>query len=96
MEPLRERMQLLYNNLPTACASPPKLRIESTAVSENAENRISVISEGAESLWMNDTSSIAGLSQCSTLIVNEEDALDSFAVDDDVSEQIIKNIVTSE
>ncbi|KAL8563722.1 hypothetical protein ACOMHN_063490 [Nucella lapillus] len=90
IEPLRERIQSVYDNLPSACTSPlkrpvqsenepddctsPKQFIDLDLASDDAGNRVSIISEGGESLWMNDSSSVADASRRNSQYSDEENA----------------------
>lgn len=76
-------MQSWYDNLPAACASPPKFRLESSAP-EGAGNRFSAISEGGETVSMAESSSTCGGSQRSSLFVAEDENYNSFAANEDV------------
>ncbi|XP_076450012.1 rho guanine nucleotide exchange factor 39-like [Babylonia areolata] len=107
IEPLRERIQSVYDNLPTTCASPPKRSrtpnevgtptpfqhwidlddVDGGGWEEEGGNRVSVISEGGESLWMNDSSSAAEASQRNSQCLEEEEweNVDCFAEKESVA-----------
>ncbi|XP_070199938.1 rho guanine nucleotide exchange factor 39-like [Littorina saxatilis] len=86
VEPFRERFLSLYDNLPMACASPPKVCKETTQETEGAGNRFSIISEGGESLSLAEGSSLwDGASQRGSLFVEDDENFDSFAVQEDLS-----------
>lgn len=83
VEPLRERMQSLYDNLPMACATPPRPQTHLSA-SVPQENNFSAISDGADSFNMADDSSGCGASQRGSVFVDEDNNFDSFADHDDL------------
>ena len=91
IEPFRERIQTWYDNLPAACASPPKLRLESSTslVPEGAGNRFSAISEGGETVSVAESSSVCGTNQRGSVVVDEDENYDSFTANEDVSKLVL-------